>query len=93
MLPDNFDFAMLPDLAHTGSATLQEIGMLASNLENIDYSITSWIKKDLALTARTNEGRITVPVLWQSPERAYQIKNSPRTERSAGRLEIASDKH
>tara|TARA_Y100000592_G_scaffold75678_1_gene118270 strand:+ start:10498 stop:11382 length:885 start_codon:yes stop_codon:yes gene_type:complete len=88
MLPDNFDFAMLPDIAHTGSMTLEEIGMLASTLEDIDYSLTSWVKKDLALTARTNEGRVTVPVLWQTPERAFQIKNSKELRDQQGALKL-----
>ena len=76
MLPDNFDFAMLPDIPQTGSMTLSEIGMLKSDIENIDYAITSWLKIDLSLEAKTNEGRKRVPVLWQTPERAFQIKNN-----------------
>jgi hypothetical protein len=75
MLPDNFDFAMLPELPGTGSVGLEEVGMLASNIENIDYAIMSWVKKDLELQTLTNEGRKTVPVLWQAPERSFQIKN------------------
>lgn len=75
MLPDNFDFAMLPDLPATGSMGLQEVGMLASDIENIDYAIMSWVKKDLELQTITNEGRKSVPVLWQVPERSFQIKN------------------
>ena len=75
MLPDNFDFAMLPELPGTGSIGLKEVGMLASNIENIDYAIMSWVKEDLDLQALTNEGRKTVPVLWQVPERSFQIKN------------------
>ena len=73
MLPDNFDFALLP----TGSITytLKEAGMFSSTIEDIDYTITSWLKKDLELFCDTNEGRTKVPVLWQVPERAYQIKN------------------
>ena len=73
MLPDNFDFAMLP----TGSTTvpLSEIGMLSSTLEDIDYALVSWLKDDLNLSARSNEGYKRVPVLWQAPERAYQIKH------------------
>lgn len=73
MLPDNFDFAMMP----TGSAgyALKEVGMFSSTIEDIDYTITSWLKKDLQLYCNTNEGRTKVPVLWQAPERAYQIKN------------------
>ena len=73
MLPDNFDFAMMP----SGSAgyALREVGMFSSTIEDIDYTITSWLKKDLELYCNTNEGRVKVPVLWQAPERAYQIKN------------------
>ena len=73
MLPDNFDFAMLPK--GSSELTLKEIGMYSSTIEDIDYSIMSWLKKDLDLYCNTNEGRIKVPVLWQVPERAYQIKN------------------
>ena len=73
MLPEKFDFAMLPEGFKEG--TLKEIGMLASDIENIDYSITSWLKENLKLSSTTNEGFKEVPVLWQAPERAYQIKN------------------
>ena len=64
---------MLP----TGSTTvpLSEIGMLSSTLEDIDYALVSWLKDDLNLSARSNEGYKRVPVLWQAPERAYQIKH------------------
>ena len=37
MLPDNFDFAQLPDKE---GFTLEEIGMLASRIEDIDYPRT-----------------------------------------------------
>ena len=75
MLPDNFDFAMLPELPNSGSISLREIGMLESTIEDIDYAITSWLKNDLNLYSNTNEGRKQVPVLWQTPERAFQVKN------------------
>ena len=74
MLPDNFDFAMLP--TGSGEYSLREIGMLSSTLEDIDYSIVSWLKEDLNLSARSNQGFKKVPVLWQVPERAFQVKNS-----------------
>ena len=74
MLPDNFDFAQLPDDRDTFS--LKEIGMLGSRIEDIDYAITSWLKEDLQLSTITNEGYKKVPVLWQTPERAFQIKNN-----------------
>ena len=88
MLPDNFDFAMLPDLPRTGSMALKEIGMLESTIENIDYAITSWLKEDLNLEANTNEGRTKVPVLWQTPERAFQIKNEKDLREENGALKL-----
>ena len=74
MLPDNFNFAQLPN--DRGNFTLKEIGMLASRIEDIDYAITSWLKEDLDLTTITNQGNKRVPILWQTPERAFQIKNN-----------------
>ena len=73
MLPDDFDFAMLPQDAT--SYSLSEVGMLSSTIEDIDYAIVSYIKKDLNLKSGTNEGFVNVPVLWQVPERAFQVKN------------------
>ena len=88
MLPDDFNFAMLPDLPNTGSVTLREIGMLESTIEDIDYATTSWVKKDLDLSATTNEGRKKVEVLWQVPERAYQIKNDKELRDDSGALKL-----
>jgi hypothetical protein len=88
MLPDNFDFAQLPDLPNSGSISLEEIGMLESTIEDIDYAITSWLKKDLQLFATTNEGRKKVEVLWQVPERAFQVKNDKELRDSSGALKL-----
>jgi len=86
MLPSNFDFAMLPK--GTTETTLKEIGMLASDIENIDYSITSWLKENLRLRSNTNEGFTEVPILWQTPERAYQIKNDVNLRDDGGALRM-----
>ena len=51
MLPDNFDFALIP---RGVDLQLSEIGMLASDIENIDAAIMGWIKDDLKLSALTN---------------------------------------
>ena len=74
MLPDNFDFALMPE--GPGTFSLKEVGMTSSTIEDIDYAITSWLKEDLELSTYTNEGLVKVPVLWQVPERAYQVKNA-----------------
>ena len=86
MLPDNFDFAQLP--MDTQNLSLKEIGMLASDIENIDYSIISWMKEDLSLRATTNEGFVKVPILWQAPERSFQIKNEKELRDDAGALKL-----
>ena len=84
MLPDNFDFAMMPP----GEYHLGEVGMLASTIETIDYSIMLWLKEDLNMSARTSEGWKKVPVLWQAPERAYQIKHNKDLRDDSGALKL-----
>jgi len=74
MLPKNFDFAQLPE--DQKDFSLKEIGMLGSRIEDIDYAMVSWLKEDLELSTLTNEGNKRVPVLWQTPERAFQIKKN-----------------
>ena len=86
MLPDNFDFALMP--SGSGDFSLKEVGMLSSTIEDIDYAIMSWMKKDLNLSARTNEGFTEVPILWQTPERAYQVKNAKDLRDEAGALKL-----
>tara|TARA_R110000824_G_scaffold243438_1_gene432108 strand:- start:4144 stop:5019 length:876 start_codon:yes stop_codon:yes gene_type:complete len=86
MLPDNFNFAMMP--TGSGDFKLSEIGMLSSTIEDIDYAFMSWMKVDLRLSTTTNEGYTTVPVLWQVPERSYQIKHARDLRDDAGALKL-----
>jgi hypothetical protein len=86
MLPDNFDFAQLPEGMDT--ASLREIGILASTIETIDYAMVSWLKESIKPFANTNEGHIDVPVLWQTPERSYQIKNDLGLRDDGGALKL-----
>tara|TARA_R110000824_G_scaffold252056_5_gene440675 strand:- start:685 stop:1563 length:879 start_codon:yes stop_codon:yes gene_type:complete len=85
MLPDDFDFAMIP----AGSdLKLSEIGMVASDIENIDSAIMEWINENLDLSAFSNEGFKKVPVLWQAPERAFQIKHNKDLRDDAGGIKL-----
>jgi len=86
MLPDNFDFAMLP--SGSSAHTLRELGMLESTIETIDYAMMSWVKEDLGLRANTNEGFVRVPVLWQVPERSYQVKHDKALRDDGGALKL-----
>jgi hypothetical protein len=86
MLPDNFDFAMMPSGSHTFK--LSEVGMLASTIEDIDTALVSWVKDDLGIYTQTNEGFNEVPVLWQVPERAYQVKNEEKLRDQGGAIKL-----
>jgi len=89
MLPKNFDFAMIP----TGSNgkqlfALEEIGMLESTIETIDAAMVEWVKDDLDISTSTNEGFKNVPVLWQVPERAYQVKHEKALRDDSGAITL-----
>ena len=71
-----------------GDYNLREIGILESTIETIDYSIVSWLKEDLKMMARTNDGFREVPVLWQTPERVYQVKHNRDLRDDAGALKL-----
>ena len=85
---DDFSFAQMPDMPATGSYTLSEVGMLASTLENIDRSMFEFLNNDLDLSSVTNEGFKKTPVLWQTAERAYQIKHEKSLRDEAGALKL-----
>ena len=86
MLPNDFDFAQLPP--GSSEHTLESLGMLASTLENIDMAMTSWLKEDVDFSAFTNEGFKQVPVLWQVPERAFQVKHKKDLRDDAGAIKL-----
>jgi len=86
MLPDNFDFALLPP--GSSEHTLESLGMLASTIETIDYAIVSWVREDLKLSSHSNEGFKPIPVLWQTPERSFQIKHKKELRDPGGALKL-----
>lgn len=48
----------------------------ASSIENVDFAIYDWLDKQLNLSCDTKDGFKKVPVLWVTPERAYQVKQN-----------------
>ena len=86
MLPNNFDFAMMP--SGSGPFTLKGVGMMASTIEDIDYALMSWLKEDLNLSVATSAGFGQVPILWQVPERAYQVKHAKDLRDDGGALKL-----
>jgi hypothetical protein len=62
-------------------------GFNPSTIEDIDRSIFNYINDDLNVFCETNEGFIKVPVMFSSPERAFQLKDDQtNAHRIAGRV-------
>ena len=48
-----------------------------STLESIDKALYNFINDDLNVSCDTNSGFKKVPIIFATPERAFQIKNVP----------------
>ena len=66
-------YAYMNDDATEGK--VQEVIMMPSTLETIDYAFYDFVNEKLNLSTTSNEGFKKVPIIWASTERAYQIKN------------------
>ena len=65
---------------------MQEILILPSSLETVDFSVYDKINDSFDLYANTNEGFKKVPVIWVTAERAYQIKKNKELRDLEGTL-------
>lgn len=57
-----------------------------STLETVDFAFYDWVDKSMNIHVNTNKGFKKVPVLWVTPERAFQIKNNKDLRDSEGAL-------
>lgn len=48
----------------------------ASSIENVDFAFYDWLDKELNLSCDTKDGFKKVPVIWVTPERAFQVKQN-----------------
>ena len=62
-------------------------GFNPSTLETIDTAFFNYLNDDLNIFCNTNEGFHKVPVLFASPERAFQIKDDPKLRPNGRTLE------
>ena len=62
-----------------------DYGLTPSTIEDIDRALYNYINDDLNVFCDTNEGFQKVPIIFASPERAYQIKNDPNLRNENGR--------
>lgn len=62
-------------------------GFNPSTLETIDTAFFNYLNDDLNISCETNTGFHKVPVLFSSPERAFQIKDDPNLRPNGRTLE------
>ena len=55
---------------------LQEIKLMPSTIETIDFAIYDWLNEEMNIHCTTNEGWKKVPLVWSMAERASQIKKN-----------------
>jgi len=53
---------------------IQEIEMMPSTLETIDFAVYDFLNDRLDLSTTSNDGFKKVPIIWASTERSFQIK-------------------
>ena len=58
---------------------------MSSDIESIDYALYNFINEELNIYCETNKGSQKVPVLFSTPERAFQIKNEQTLRKDNGR--------
>jgi len=58
-----------------GNVPLREIPFMPSTIETVDFAVHDWVD-NLNIFTKTNEAFKKVPILWVSPERAFQMKQN-----------------
>jgi len=66
----------------------EEIHILPSNIETIDFALFDHVNDSFDLHTNTNEGWDKVPVVWVTAERAYQIKHDKGMRDLEGALNL-----
>ena len=56
-----------------------------SSLESIDFALYNFVDQELNIFCDSNKGFEKVPVIFSTPERAFQIKNDPDLRTENGR--------
>ena len=59
-----------------------------SSIENVDFAFYDWLDLELNLSCNSKNGFKKVPVLWVTPERAFQVKQNKEFRDINGTLNI-----
>jgi len=57
-----------------------------SKIENIDFALYDWLDKELNLFCNSKDGFKKVPIIWVTPERAFQVKQNKEFRDYGGSL-------
>jgi len=60
----------------------------ASSIENVDFAFYDWLDKELNLSCNSKDGFKKVPVIWVTPERAFQVKQNKEFRDINGTLNV-----
>lgn len=60
----------------------------ASSIENVDFAFYDWLDKDMNLSCNSKDGFKKVPVIWVTPERAFQVKQNKEFRDINGTLNV-----
>ena len=47
-----------------------------SSIENVDFAFYDWLNESMNLFCSTKDGSKKVPIIWVTPERAFQVKQN-----------------
>ena len=67
---------------------LMELKIQPSTIETVDGALVDWLDNRLNIHTTTNSGWKKTPVLWVTPERAFQVKNNELLRDSNGNLKL-----
>jgi len=65
-----------------------DLYMAPSNLETVDRAMFEFLDENMNIYTTTDQGAQKVPVIWNSAERSFQIKNDKEIRDSQGRIKM-----
>ena len=75
----------MPARTPTNTELSSSYPLASSNIESIDYALYDFVNDELNIYCESNQGSQKVPVIFSTPERAFQIKNEQTLRKDNGR--------
>ena len=75
----------MPARTQTKTQLSSSYPLAESNIESIDFAMFDFLNDELNIFCDTNQGSEKVPVIFSTPERAFQVKNEHTLRKDNGR--------